>query len=290
MSAVPSIAIIGLGRMGLPMAINIAKAGFAVKAWNRSQRDHGQLPSGVTLAHSAEQAVAGASIVILMLSDAGAIESLLFAEGLAKHIGVGSIVIDMGTTGPSAARDHAKRLARRGIEYLDAPVSGGVCGAANATLSILVGGDSRTFAAAKDVLDSMGRPTRLGPTGSGQTAKIANQLIVACYIGAVAEGVRFAELQGMDAAALIAALEGGFADSAVLRQHGRKMAARNFVAGGTCSLHLKDLRLAAELSGAEFERFVNSNEALHRFERLVRSGHEGADHCAYYLTYENGFA
>lgn len=289
MSAVASVAIIGLGRMGLPMAINIANAGRAVKAWNRSPRDYGPLPSGMTLAHSAEQAVAGASIVILMLSDAGAIESLLFVDGLAKHIDVGSIVIDMGTTGPSAAKDHAKRLAERGIEYLDAPVSGGVRGATNATLSILVGGGPRAFAAAKDVLDTMGRPTHLGPTGSGQTAKVANQLIVACYIGAVAEGVRFAELQGMDAVALIAALEGGFADSAVLRQHGRKMAARNFVAGGTCSLHLKDLRLAAELAGDEFARFVNSNEALHRFERLVQSGHKDADHSAYYLTYENGF-
>lgn len=290
MSAVASVAIIGLGRMGLPMAINIAKAGFAVKAWNRSQRDYEPLPSGVTLAQSAEQAVAGAGIVILMLSDADAIESLLFAGGLAKHIGAGRIVIDMGTTGPRAARDHAKRLAERGIEYLDAPVSGGVRGATDATLSILVGGDPRVFAAAKDVLDTMGRPTHLGPTGSGQTAKVANQLIVACYMGAVAEGVRFAQLQGMDAVALIAALEGGFADSAVLRQHGRKMAARDFVAGGACSLHLKDLRLAAELAGNEFERFVNSNEALHRFERLVQSGHEDADHSAYYLTYESGFA
>lgn len=289
MSAAP-VAVIGLGRMGLPMAINIAKAGFAVKAWNRSQRDYEQLPSGVTLAHSAEQAVAGAGIVILMLSDAGAIESLLFAAGLAKHIGVGSLVVDMGTTGPSAARDHAKRLAERGVRYLDAPVSGGVRGATNATLSILVGGDPRAFAVAKDVLDTMGRPTHLGPTGSGQTAKVANQLIVACYIGAVAEGVRFAELQGLDPAALIAALEGGFADSAVLRQHGRKMAARSFVAGGTCSLHLKDLRLAAELAGDEFAHFINSNEALRRFERLVQSGYKDADHAAYYLTYENGFA
>lgn len=290
MSTIKPVAVIGLGRMGLPMAINIATAGFAVKAWNRSEREYENLPRGMTLAQSAQQAVAGARIVIVMLSDAVAIESLLFIDGLAEHIGAGSIVIDMGTTGPSAAKAHAKRLAERGIRYLDAPVSGGVRGATNGSLSILVGGDPQTFADAKAVLNAMGRPTRLGPTGSGQTAKVANQLIVACYIGAVAEGVRFAELQGMDAAALIAALEGGFADSAVLRQHGRKMAARNFIAGGTCSLHLKDLRLAAELAGDDFERFVNSSEALHRFEQLVQSGHENADHSAYYLTYENGLA
>jgi 2-hydroxy-3-oxopropionate reductase len=287
MSAVNSVAVIGLGRMGLPMAINIAKAGFAVKAWNRSLRDYRQLPPGLLITQSAEQAVAGASIVILMLSDAGAIESLLFTDGLAKHIGAGSVVADMGTTGPSAAKDHAMRLAEHGVRYLDAPVSGGVRGATSGSLSILVGGDPQAFVDAKAVLDTMGRPTHLGPTGSGQTAKVANQLIVACYIGAVAEGVRFAESQGMDAAALIDALEGGFADSAVLRQHGRKMAARSFIAGGTCSLHLKDLRLAAQLAGDEFERFVNSNEALHRFERLVQSGHKDADHSAYYLTYVN---
>jgi 2-hydroxy-3-oxopropionate reductase len=290
MSAVAPVSVIGLGRMGLPMAINIATAGFTVNAWNRSQRTYDQLPLGVTIAETTEHAVAGASVVIVMLSDAGAIESLLFTDGLAKHIGIGSIVIDMGTTGPSAAKDHAKRLAERGIRYLDAPVSGGVRGATNGTLSILVGGDFPTFADARAVLDTMGRPTLLGPTGSGQTAKVANQLIVACYIGAVAEGVRFAELQGMDTSALIAALEGGFADSAVLRQHGRRMASRNFIAGGTCSLHLKDLRLAAELAGEDFDRFVNSKEALHRFERLVQSGHKDDDHSAYYLTYENGSA
>lgn len=288
MSVPATVAVIGLGRMGLPMAVNIAKAGIPVTAWNRSQRGYGDLPPNVTIAATAAQAVSGASIVVLMLSDPSAVESLLFSDGLAAHINKNAIVIDMGTSGPRAAKDHAKRLADLGIRYLDAPVSGGVRGAVNATLSILVGGDVETLSAARAVLEAMGRPTHLGPTGSGQTAKVANQMIVACYIGAVAEGVRFAEQQGMDAAALVSALEGGFADSAVLRQHGRKMAARSFVAGGTCSLHLKDLRLAAELAGADFERFVNSNQALRRFEQLVQSGHKDSDHSAYYLTYENG--
>lgn len=290
MSAIDSVAVIGLGRMGLPMAINIAKAGMPVRAWNRSPRSYEFLPAGMTIAVNAVQAVAGAAVIIVMLSDPTAVESLLFGDELAAHIGVGAIVVDMGTSGPRAARAHARRLAERGIRYLDAPVSGGVLGATNASLSILVGGDAKTFADAKRVLASLGRPTHLGPTGSGQTAKVANQMIVACYIGAVAEGVRFAEQQGMDAAALIAALEGGFADSAVLRQHGRKMAARNFVAGGTCSLHLKDLRLAAELAGVDFANFVISTEALRRFEQLVSSGHQDSDHSAYYLTYEKSQA
>ena len=289
MSAAGPVAVIGLGRMGLPMASNIAKAGVAVRGWNRSERTYGQVPLDLTIHSTAESAVAGARIVVLMLTNPDAVESLLFGHDLAKQIDAGTVVIDMGTSGPRAARDHAKRLGERGIRYLDAPVSGGVKGATEATLSILVGGDEATFADAKPVFQAMGRPTHLGPTGCGQTAKVANQLIVACYIGAVAEGVRFAEQQGMDAAALISALEGGFADSAVLRQHGRKMAARDFVAGGTCSLHLKDLSLAAELAGADFDRFVNSSEALRRFARLVQSGHKDSDHSAYYLTYENGF-
>lgn len=282
-----AVAIIGLGRMGRPMAINVAKAGFQVKAWNRSMRAADDLPPSLTIVASASQAVADAGTIIIMLSDAQAVESLLFGEELAAHISSGAIVIDMGTSGPRAARDHAKRLAARGIRYLDAPVSGGVLGATNATLSILVGGERKTFAEAAPVLACMGRPTYLGSAGSGQTAKLANQLIVACYIGAVAEGVRFAERQGMDAAALIAALEGGFADSAVLRQHGRKMAARDFVPGGTCALHLKDLRLAADLVGANFDDFAHSSEALRRFEELVAAGHEDRDHAAYFLTYEN---
>lgn len=290
MTAIDSVAVIGLGRMGLPMASNIAKAGMPVKAWNRSHRSSEYLPAGMTIAVNAAQAVAGAVVVIVMLSDPDAVESLLFGDDLVAYIEAGAIVVDMGTSGPRAARDHAHRLAERGIRYLDAPVSGGVLGATNASLSILVGGDEKTFADAKPVLEAMGRPTHLGPTGSGQTAKVANQMIVACYIGAVAEGVRFAEQQGMDAGALIAALEGGFADSAVLRQHGRKMAARNFVAGGACSLHLKDLRLAAELGGPDFANFVNSNEALRRFEHLVSSGHQDSDHSAYYLTYEQSRA
>lgn len=280
------VAVIGLGRMGRPMASSVAQSGFEVKAWNRSRRATDGLPANLTIVASASQAVAGAGTIIVMLSDSKAVESVLFDEDLAAHIARGAIVIDMGTSGPSAAREHARKLAARGIRYLDAPVSGGVHGAANATLSILAGGDQQTFAEAAPVLACMGRPTYLGPVGSGQTAKLANQLIVAGYIGAVAEGVRFAEQQGMDAAALVTALEGGFADSAVLRQHGRKMAARDFVPGGTCGLHLKDLRLAAELAGADFDRLVHSSEALRRFERLVAEGHEGSDHCAYYLTYE----
>lgn len=286
MEIAATVAVIGLGRMGLPMAINVAWSGFAVKAWNRSTRTYNVLPANLAVVASAAEAVAGAGIVIVMLSNSDAVESLLFTEGLVAHIERDAIVVDMGTSGPRAAKDHAGRLSDRGLRYLDAPVSGGVLGATNATLSILVGGDQTTYDEAKPVLECLGRPTHLGPTGSGQTAKLANQLIVACYIGAVAEGVRFAEQQGMDAAALISALEGGFADSAVLRQHGRKMAARDFVAGGTCSLHLKDLRLAAQLAGPDFERFVNSSEALHRFEGLVEAGHRDSDHSAYYLSYE----
>jgi 3-hydroxyisobutyrate dehydrogenase and related beta-hydroxyacid dehydrogenases len=282
----PLVAFLGLGRMGAPMTANIAKAGYAVRAWNRTPRTNVPAVAGLTVVSEARDAVANADIVLLMLSDAVAVEALLFSSGLAKHLSKGAIVIDMGTCGPRAARDHAHRLGAREVRYLDAPVSGGVKGAQNASVTILVGGDASTFGAARSVLSAMGTPHHLGEVGAGQTAKLANQLIVAGYVAAVAEGVRFAQQQGLDAGQLIAALEGGFADSPVLRQHGRRMAARDFTPGGTCRLHLKDLRLAAELSGDGFSRLVHANEIMHRFATLVRDGSGDQDHSAYFLTYE----
>lgn len=280
------VAFLGLGRMGLPMAIRLAQAGYAARAWNRTPRAWPEVPAGLTVVTEAQRAVDGADVVFLMLSDARAVEALLFSSGLADHLKSGATVIDMGTCGPRAAREHAARLGSLGVRYLDAPVSGGVKGAQNASLTILTGGDPNTFDAARAVLSAMGTPRHLGPVGAGQTAKLANQLIVAGYIAAVAEGVRFAEQQGLDAAGLIDALEGGFADSAVLRQHGRRMATRDFTPGGTCQLHLKDLCLAADLAAGQFSRLVHASEIMHRFARLVREGSGNADHSAYYLTYE----
>lgn len=281
----PAVAILGLGRMGRPMAANLAGAGFPTAAWNRSLLPPADVPLGVELAPQAEVAVRGAGVVILALSDEHAIDDLFVTKGLAASLEPGAIVVDMGTTGPAAARRHAALFESHGAAYLDAPVSGGVKGAAARRLAILVGGSPAHFDAVRPVLGALGTPHLLGPVGMGQTAKLANQIIVACSIAAVAEGLYFAEAHGLDRAMLIDALAGGFADSPILRQHGHRMAQGDYEPGGTVRLHRKDLMLAADLDPKTFSRLINASEAVARFERLTGTGRGEADHSAYYLTY-----
>lgn len=280
-----NVCLLGLGRMGAPMAATLAAKGLAVRAWTRTQRPEMPCDPRIALLPTAEAAVEGADAVILMLSDGKATEELLFGRKLVQAIGRKTIVIDMATIGPKAACDHAQRLAALGLSYVDAPVSGGVKGAEAGTLTIFAGGTREDFAAASPFLAALGTPHHLGPVGSGQTAKLANQIMVAIYIGAVAEGLHFAEAQGMDASALVGALQGGFADSAILRQHGAKMAVRSFTPGGTCRLHLKDLDLAFDLL-AEAQPHLHLGDAVRqRFRALVAAGRSEADHSAYFLTY-----
>jgi len=282
------IAFMGLGRMGLPMAMNLAKKGVAVRAWNRTLRSWPDLPERLRIVSRADDAVAGARAVIFMTTDARAVAQCLFDQGLAQSMGTGNVVIDMSTSGPKAALQISQKLAALGIDFVDAPVSGGVKGAERATLTILVGATPAGFETVRPALQCMGVPHHLGGVGSGQAAKLANQLIVAGYIAAVAEGIQLAETLGIDALALVQALQGGFADSAILRQHGKRMAAREFAPGGTCALHLKDLRLIAEATGPDFDRFTSTGEALRRFQHLVDTGRGELDHSAYYLTYAHG--
>ena len=280
------VAVVGLGRMGVPMALNLSRRGLELRSWNRSPRAPDILRGLHCQTGAPASAVDGADLVVLALSDAAAIEAVLFDLGAARALSPGAVVADMGTTGPKAACRHAERLARLGVAYLDAPVSGGVAGAEAGALTIMVGGDREVFDRCAPVLSAMGRPHLMGPVGAGQAAKLANQMIVAGYIAAVAEGVRFAEDLGLSGGALVDALEGGFADSAILRRHGRKMVTRDFSPGGTCRLHLKDLGLAADLATPDVGRFANTAEALRRFERLVAAGQGDADHSAYFQTYE----
>jgi 2-hydroxy-3-oxopropionate reductase len=282
----PTVCVIGLGRMGAPMARNLARSGFKTLGWSRSapQFDYG---SNFTMYADAPEVLARSDVIVLMLSDATAIDDLLFAQKNLSAIRPASIVVDMGTSGPVAARKHAAALADVGVSYLDAPVSGGVRGAEAATLTILVGGDAPAFARASKVLAALGTPHLLGPVGAGQTAKLANQIIVAGYIAAVSEALVFAEAQGLKSASLVTALQGGFADSPVLRQHGEKIARRNFAAGGAVKLHLKDLNLIADAAGEAFANLTNTIEARRRFDALVDGGRGDLDHSAYFLTYED---
>lgn len=242
MSAKQKIAFLGIGLMGYPMARNILQAGFALTAWNRSANKAKQLEAfGGKIATDPATAVAEADIIVTMVSDGLSVADLLFAQGVSAAMKNGAIFIDMSSIKPSEARDHAARLFALGIDALDAPVSGGTKGADSATLAIMAGGDKAAFVKAEPVFKAMGRPTWVGPSGSGQIAKLANQGIVAVTIGAVAEAILLSEKAGLEKGALRQALAGGFADSVILQQHGGRMENRNFVPGGKAAFQLKDL-------------------------------------------------
>ena len=277
------IAFIGVGQMGVHMANAVQSAGFAVAGWTRSGgKGLGDVQFEVVA--DLMSTVRGAKAVILCLRDHEVTEEVLFSSGLVEGLDVDTLVVDMGTTGPNVAKSHSERIAKRGISYLDAPVSGGTAGAAESQLSIFVGGDPGIFATAEPLLRSMGRPVYLGPVGSGQTAKLANQIIVGITIAAVAEGMVFAERQGINSNALLSALKGGFAGSKVLEVHGPRMVARTFSAPGQISLHLKDLRLAQASEG--FFELPHASAVVTGFEGLASSGSGSLDHSAYITLYD----
>ena len=264
------IAFLGTGMMGAPMVRNLLKAVFPVTVWNRRPgKAEALLPDGARVAGSASNAARDADVVITMVSDGAAVRALL-DDGLADAMTPGTVFIDMSSIKPREARDHFDLLAARGIRAIDAPVSGGTKGATDGTLAIMAGGEESAFEAAMPALMAMGRPTLVGPPGTGQLAKLANQGIVATTIGIVAEAMLLMQSAGADMNRLREALKGGFADSVILQQHGKRMADGDFTPGGRSVLQLKDLNnlleeaaslgLAlpqAELQQARFHRFVH---------------------------------
>ena len=288
----PKVTLLGTGFMGFPMAQNLAKAGLSVTAWNRSMKKAVPLQAnGITVAPQAAQAVEDADMVISMVSDGTILTKLTQDVAVRSAMAKGSIWVDMSSTKPDEARSTAKSLAEIGVRFLDAPVSGGVTGAQNGTLAIMVGGAPEDFDAVKNVLASMGRPTLVGPTGSGQLAKLANQAIVGVTIAAVAEATLLLEQGGADARAVRAALKGGFADSTILQQHGSRMSRRDFEPGAPSRLQLKDLdNVLAEAGNTElpvvqhvrdrYARYVQSLEGSSRdhaglFEELLARNIKG---------------
>jgi 3-hydroxyisobutyrate dehydrogenase len=245
------VGFVGLGTMGGAMAANLARAGFAVTAWNRTAGRAAELSDlGVALAPTAAAAAAASDLIVTMVSDTPDVEAVLFGlDGVADGATRGSLVVDMSTISPSATRDFATRLAERGVAMLDAPVSGGSEGAKKGTLSIFVGGDAADLERARPVLTAMGTTiTHLGPIGSGQAAKAVNQVILAgTYLG-VAEGIVLAIKAGLDVEALVAALSGGAAQSWVLANRSGRMLANDYPLGFKVALHRKDLGIALQLA------------------------------------------
>ena len=239
------IAFLGIGLMGFPMARRLCEAGHEVHAWNRSRaKAERLLPFGASVHDTPVQAVSGAEIIITMLENGEVVESVLFGQGTVVAAQPGAVVVDMSSIRPEQARDQARRLAERGVGHLDAPVSGGTIGADQGTLAIMAGGETSTFEQVAPVFAALGRATRVGPSGAGQLAKLANQMIVGITIGAVAEALLLCEKGGADPAKVREAITGGFADSRILQVHGQRMVTRNFTPGAHMTVQLKDMRNA----------------------------------------------
>lgn len=270
--------------MGQPMARRLLAAGHTLSAWNRTRaKAEALLPDGAIVAASPAEAVSEADVVIAMLQDGDAVRQVLFdaGQGAAVHaMRAGTLFIDMGSILPEQARDHAARLSATGVIALDAPVSGGTLGAEAGTLAIMAGGPADAFERAREVLSVLGRPVHVGPAGTGQLTKLANQVIVGITIGAVAEALLLAERGGADPAKVREALRGGFAESRILEVHGQRMVEGDFAKRGSLAIQLKDLRnamhtasgmqLDTPITGALTELYAQA--ADHGFADLDQSG------------------
>ena len=241
-----TVAFIGTGIMGQPMARNLLHAGFPVRAWNRSPAKVQELSAqGAEVFQTPAQAANGAQVLICMLSDGPTCDEVLFGEnGAALALAPGALVIVMSSIPVDTAADQARRCTELGLRYLDAPVSGGERGAREASLAIMVGGDAAAFEHGRQVLAAMGRPVHVGPAGTGELFKLVNQLIVASTIATVAEGLLLAERGGAAPSKVHEALMGGFVDSPIWRQHGQRMLNNDFTPGGPAKWQLKDTRTA----------------------------------------------
>ena len=261
MTAMRRIGFLGTGIMGGHMARRLAEAGFAVTAWNRDRAKAEKLePFGVTVGRSPSIAIGTADVTIIMLSDGRAVENVLFTPDLdglvpADGLRAGAVLVVMSSIPVEICQAQAQKLAARGVDYIDAPVSGGEPGARDGTLAIMAGGDAAVVEQLRDVFAVMGRVTHIGPVGTGQMTKLANQIIVGATMAAIAEALHFVAKGGADPAAVRTALMGGFADSKILSIHGERMVERNFVPGSPAEYQLKDLRTAQALaakSGLQF--------------------------------------
>ncbi|MEK0081762.1 2-hydroxy-3-oxopropionate reductase [Benzoatithermus flavus] len=274
------VGFIGLGIMGTPMALNLLKGGHTLHLHSRSGVPQALLDQGGVACGSGKEVAAAVEVIVTMVPDTPHVEAVLFGEnGVAEGLSPGKIVVDMSSISPIATKEFARRINELGGEYLDAPVSGGEVGAKNATLSIMVGGPRSAFDKVKPLFELMGKNiTLVGGNGDGQTAKVANQIIVALTIEAVAEALLFASKAGADPARVREALMGGFASSKVLEVHGERMIKRAFQPGFRIELHQKDLNLALQSAKALGLSLPSTATAQELFNACAAHGGAAWDH------------
>ena len=282
------IAFIGTGLMGYPMASNLLKKKLNLKVFSRTLDKAKPLEKlGANISNSLGEVVKDTDIIITMLTDDEAVEKVLGDKEFLNNLKLSATVIDMSSIKPKIAIKYGKILEEKRINFLDAPVSGGTIGAEDGSLAIMVGGDQKVFDYTFDTLKIMGNPTLVGPIGSGQVSKLANQIIVGVTIGAVAEAITLCEKAGVDANKFIKALSGGFADGKILQNHGKRMIDKDFSPKGKVSTHLKDMNNILECAGDFDTKLPISSLIKEMFNSLVERGNDNDDHSALYKEIEN---
>ena len=278
-----TVAYIGLGIMGRPMALNLLRAGYTVRVWaRRSASMQPLIEAGATACSSPADAASGADIIITNVSDTIDVEQVILGDsGVIEGAASGSVVVDMSTISPSVTRDIAARLAEGGVEMLDAPVSGGEKGAIDGTLSIMIGGKAAVFDRVLPVFEVLGSNVVLiGDNGAGQVTKACNQTVIAQTISAIGEAFVLATAAGVDPARVREALLGGFAGSRVLDSHGGRMLAHDFKPGFKSKLHQKDMRIVLETAHELGIALPGAALATQMINALVGGGGGEDDSCA----------
>ena len=282
-----NIGFIGIGLMGFPMAQNLLKSGYNLKAYNRSQDKADRLKEfGAEISTSIKDVVTNSDIVITMLTDDASVEKVMSSEEFIPNIKENATVIDMSSVNPVITKKYAEILEEKNINYLDAPVSGGTIGAEEASLAIMVGGDEKIFQECYDLLKILGNPTLVGPVTSGQISKLANQIIVGVTIGAVAEAITLCEKSGTNPSKMIEALSGGWADSKILQTHGKRMIDKDFSPKGKTTTQLKDMTNIINAGKAVETHLPISSLIKEMYKDLVTDGHGNTDHSSLYNAIE----
>ena len=276
------VGFIGLEIMGRPMAGHLLEGGQALFLHSRSGAPRELVEKGAVACGSGREVAENADVVVTMVPDTADVEGVLFGKGgVAEGLSAGKIVVDMSSVSPIETKRFANQINALGCDYLDAPVSGGEVGAKAATLTIMVGGPQRAFDKVKPLFELMGKNiTLVGENGDGQTTKVANQIIVALTIAAVAEGLLFASKAGADPLKVRQALMGGLATSRILEVHGERMIKRTFDPGFRIELHQKDLNLALQGAKALRVSLPNTATAQELFNACAANGGSVWDHSA----------
>lgn len=282
------VGFIGLGIMGKPMALNLKEAGYSLSVLERNKASGDLEKVGARVLKTNKEIASESDIVITMLPDSPEVEEVVFGDdGVLEGIRDGSVFIDMSTIAPSTAREVHAAMQEKGVEALDAPVSGGQTGAEEGTVSIMVGGSEKAFQRAKPLFDVMGKSAVLiGDAGAGQMTKACNQIVVGVTIQAVGEALTLAKKAGVDVAKVRQALLGGLAQSTILERYGQRILDRNFKAGFKIKLHRKDMNIALQ-AGREFSvPLSTSAQVAVNMDAMLAQKQGELDHSALALLVE----